>query len=266
MSEQVSQTPATAPSGSHSSSPAEAGRGGAPAGAVGVLFDVDDTLVDLRTAMRRALMVAAEPDLHGLDDAQRERFAEAFSRDVEGYYDRYVAGELGFAQQRHLRLVAALTRWGRSTVSDPDAFSAVFEAEVVAGWRAFDDVHPVLDQLDLWNIPYGAVTNNLEAYQRNKLERSGLDRVSVVIGSDTAGAPKPDARSYLAGVSALGTAAGTTLMVGDNPGHDVAGAKTAGLPALLVDRFGRYPDQESVSGLTSVLDWASAFVGSTSSG
>ncbi|MGO3153467.1 MAG: HAD family hydrolase [Galactobacter sp.] len=260
MPESLDQALPTALPGAHSSSPA-VWRDGVVGGAVGVLFDVDDTLVDLRTAMRRALMVAADSDLRGLDTSERERFAEVFSRDVEGYYDRYVAGELEFAEQRHLRLVAALNRWGRTTLSRPDEFSEVFEAEVVAGWRAFDDVDPVLDQLDLWNIPYGAVTNNLEAYQRNKLERSGLARVSVVVGSDTAGAPKPDARSYLAGVSALGTQAEKTLMVGDNPGHDVAGALAAGLPALLVDRFGRYPDQESVIGLTSVLDWASSFLG-----
>jgi putative hydrolase of the HAD superfamily len=244
----------------HTALPATTGSALGQGGAVGVLFDVDDTLVDLRSAMRTALMAAAADELTGLDDASREAFSEAFSRDAEGYYDRYIAGELSFAAQRHLRLTAALGKWSRTPRVSEAVFSDVFEREVVAGWRAFDDVDPVLDQLDLWGVPYGAVTNNLEEYQRGKLVGSGLARVSVVVGSDSAGAPKPDARSYLAGVAALGTSAASTLMVGDNPHHDVAGAVAAGLPALLVDRFSRYPDEESVSGLTAVLDWVQPLV------
>lgn len=226
------------------------------AGAVGVLFDVDDTLVDLRTAMRVALLGAAQPELAGLSEEGREEFAEHFSRDEAGYYDAYVRGELGFAQQRHLRLQAALEPWGVRTGQDVEGFSARFEALVSQAWRAFADVGPALDLLDELGVAYGAVTNNAESYQRQKLAAVGPERITVVIGSDTAGAPKPDPRSYLAGVAALGTAAHLTLMVGDNPEHDVAGARRAGLPALLVDRFHRYPDQGAVGGLTPVVEWA----------
>lgn len=228
-------------------------------GALGVLFDVDDTLVDLRSAMRAALLGAAGGELRGLNEAARAAFVEHFSRDQAGFYDAYVRGELGFAQQRHLRLTAALEPWGLHTEQTVETFSARFESLVRDSWRAFDDVQGVLDDLDCLGVPYGAVTNNVEGYQRQKLSAVGLDRVAVVIGSDTAGAPKPDARSYLAGVAALGTAAHLTLMVGDNPEHDVAGARLAGLPALLVDRFDRFPGQESVSGLTPVVEWVRRF-------
>lgn len=249
----------------HAAAPSlgESSRGGAAAhpGRVGVLFDVDDTLVDLRSAMRSALLTAAASELVGVSAESREAFVEHFSRDEAGYYDRYVDGELSFARQRHLRLAAALSVLGREPSVGEDAFNEVFEAAVVAGWRAFDDVQAVLDGLDAAGVPYGAVTNNLEAYQRRKLAGSGLSRVRVVIGSDTAGAPKPDARSYLAGVAALGTDVERTLMVGDNPVHDVAGARAAGLPALLVDRLGRHPQEDSVTGLTPVLEWIKAEVG-----
>ncbi|MDR2257497.1 MAG: HAD family hydrolase [Arthrobacter sp.] len=227
-------------------------------GAVGVLFDLDDTLIDLRSAMREALLSAAAEDIEGLSKAEVEGFAEHFSLDTAGHYDAYVRGELDFATQRHRRLVAALSECGRSTRQDVAGFSTRFELEVVRGWRAFDDVAPTLDALDALGVPYGVVTNNVEAYQRTKLAKSGLERVGVVIGSDTAGAPKPDPRSYLAGVAALGTAPERTLMVGDNPGHDVAGAIAAGLPALLVDRWGRHPEHPGVAGLGAVLDWVRA--------
>jgi len=220
---------------------------------VGVLFDLDDTLLDLRTAMRGALGIAAARELDGLPAAQRDAFTEHFSLDPGGYYDRYVAGELGFAEQRFLRLRAALTLVGRTPNVTAEDFSTRFEAAVVSGWAPFPDVAPVLDALDKWGVPYGVVTNNVAAYQRRKLDGIGLGHVEVLIGSDTAGAPKPDARAYLAGATALGTVPGATLMVGDNPEADVAGAVAAGLPAVLVDRLGRYPTLAGVTALTGIL-------------
>lgn len=67
----------------------------------------------------------------------------------------------------------------------------------------------------------------------------------VVIGSGTAGAPKPDAAPFLAGCEQLGTDPGRTLYVGDNPINNVVGAKNAGLLAVLLDRGARHKDFES---------------------
>lgn len=58
-------------------------------------------------------------------------------------------------------------------------------------WAAYPDVTAALDVLDGWEIPYGAVSNNVTAYQRNKLDVCGLQRISVLVGTDTVGVPKP---------------------------------------------------------------------------
>ena len=85
-------------------------------------------------------------------------------------------------------------------------------------------------------IPYGAVSNNVESYQREKLSAAGLERIPFLVGSDTAGAPKPDPRPFHAGCQLLGTRIGATLYVGDNPVNDVQGARAAGLLGILLDR------------------------------
>ncbi|GAA0202725.1 hypothetical protein GCM10009526_26700 [Glutamicibacter creatinolyticus] len=102
-----------------------------------------------------------------------------------------------------------------------------------------------MGRLTALGIPFGAVSNNVEAYQREKLRLAGLGMFEVVIGSDTAGAPKPDAAPFLAGCEQLGTDPGRTLYVGDSLINDVVGARNAGLPAVLLDRGARHKNSES---------------------
>ncbi|WP_279402105.1 HAD family hydrolase, partial [Arthrobacter sp. JCM 19049] len=94
-------------------------------------------------------------------------------------------------------------------------------------------------------VSFGDVGNNVAAYQREKLRLAGLDMFEVVIGSGTAGAPKPDAAPFLAGCEQLGSAPGRTLCLDDNLINDVVGARKAGLPAVLLDRGARHKNSES---------------------
>ncbi len=59
----------------------------------GVLFDIDDTLVDLEFAMTAALRDVSEHLLPGLDQAGWEKFGRIFTRETTHFYDRYLAGE-----------------------------------------------------------------------------------------------------------------------------------------------------------------------------
>ena len=78
----------------------------------GVLFDIDDTLVDLEYAMTTALREVSEHLLPGLDQTGWERFGRIFTHETTHYYDRYLAGELTFNDQRLLRGRAALGHFG----------------------------------------------------------------------------------------------------------------------------------------------------------
>lgn len=105
-----------------------------------------------------------------------------------------------------------------------------YESRVRSAWKPFSDVHEHIGALSAQGIPLGAVSNNVEAYQREELRLAGLGMFEVAIGSDTAGAPKPDAAPFLAGCEQLGTDPGRTLYVGDNAIKDVGGkeCRTAG--------------------------------------
>jgi putative hydrolase of the HAD superfamily len=206
----------------------------------GVLFDIDDTLVNLEYAMTTALRAASEHLLPDLDMAGWEKFGRIFTHETTHYYDRYLAGEVSFDEQRLLRGRAALGHFGVELVDGEEslAWLSQYARLQPAYVRPFPDVVPLLDALDEAGIPYGAVSNNVHDYQRAKLDGAGLSRVRTLVGTDTVGVPKPDPAIYLEGVRLLGTNPAETIYIGDNRVIDAEGADAAGLLGVWLNRSG----------------------------
>jgi putative hydrolase of the HAD superfamily len=214
---------------------------GAPAPPVrGVLFDIDDTLVDLHAAMKDAMIAAGRPLLPDFGPADWDGFAAMYMADAGRYYERYVAGEFSFTEQRGLRARAVFAHLG------VPGFDAVAEQEWIEDFeraqprsiKAYPDVAPTLDALDAAGIPYGAVSNNVHDYQRAKLDHAGLQRIGILVGIDTVNAAKPEPKVFWEGCRLLGTLPGETLYVGDNYLIDGVGSAAAGLQAVWLDRKG----------------------------
>lgn len=207
-----------------------------------VLFDLDDTLLDLRTAQHAAFGATVLRQWPGAADVDPDLLAsatDAFAGDDAGHYQRYVAGELTFAQQRLARAADALRALGapEDAATPHEALWTTDYEDVVRGhWALFPATAEVLERVRASGRGVGIVTNNVEAYQRGKADALGLDWVQVLIGSDTAGAPKPDPAPFLAGCARLGADPARTLMVGDSLTHDVAGARAAGLVPVWLSR------------------------------
>ncbi|BCW45982.1 HAD family hydrolase [Arthrobacter sp. StoSoilB5] len=211
----------------------------------GVLFDIDDTLVDLEYAMTTALRDVSEHLLPGLDQAGWVKFGRIFTHETTHFYDRYLAGELTFNEQRLLRGRAALGHFGVELGDGEESQSwvAEYHQRQTAYVRPFDDVAGVLDALDAADVPYGAVSNNVHDYQRAKLDGAGLSRIKILVGTDTVGVPKPDPAIYLEGVRLLGTEPAETLYVGDNRLLDADGATAAGLIGVWLNRTGELVEE-----------------------
>ena len=93
------------------------GSAGAPAPPAwdAVLFDLDDTLLDLRSAQHAAFDATVRRQWAGAADVDPAVLAEAtdaFASDAGGHYGRYVAGELTFEEQRLARVADALRALG----------------------------------------------------------------------------------------------------------------------------------------------------------
>lgn len=205
----------------------------------GVLFDIDDTLVDLEAAMGKTLRQVSAGLLPGLTDDDWIECRKLFTSDPLNCYNRYLSGELTFVEQRMERARHAHRRFGRELDEQTAVrWNTAYEAILSLHFEPFPDVMPLLDALDTAGIPFGAISNNVHDYQRAKLDRSGLSRIQILVGIDTVGAAKPDPAIFLEGTRLLGTAPERTVYVGDNREVDAEGASAAGLIGVWLDRIG----------------------------
>jgi putative hydrolase of the HAD superfamily len=115
--------------------------------------------------------------------------------------------------------------------------------------RPFADVPPALRLLDRHGLALAVVSNG-DCSLGESLEAAGL-RFDVVVDSATTGSVKPDPAIFRHALDRLGVAAGRALHVGDDPVNDLAGARAAGIDAVLIDRSGAGP-AGSIGALTEL--------------
>jgi putative hydrolase of the HAD superfamily len=105
-------------------------------------------------------------------------------------------------------------------------------------FHAFDDAAPALAQLRNRGLRV-VVVSNWDCSLGQVLAREGLSgHVDAVVTSAEVGAAKPDPRIFETALSVAGCDASECVHVGDSPDADVAGARAAGIRALLLDRAG----------------------------
>ncbi|MFI6521056.1 HAD family hydrolase [Spirillospora sp. NPDC050679] len=189
-----------------------------------VLFDLDGTLLDHAGAAAAAL---ADVQPH----ADARRWAELNDLGV----DRYLAGELTFAEQRRFRVATLARELGLGEWDDAraDAWFAAYLARYEANWRAFPDAAPALAELA--GLRLGVITNGDAAQQRAKLARLALPLPHVTISSE-AGAAKPAPEIFQAACADLALPPSAVAYVGDRLDVDAVAATAAGLRGVWLDR------------------------------
>jgi putative hydrolase of the HAD superfamily len=207
-----------------------------------VLLDLDGVLMDHRAAAREAVHA-------WLGDRATPEVVEAWFRSMEVRLAEWRAGSATWAEQRRNRLRDVLPLLGEP-VGDDAALDALFATGYLPAyersWRGYDDVPPALSALRAAGYRLGVLTNGTEQQQRAKLRVLGLlEAVGPVFTAEGVGAPKPDPRAFLAACEGLGAAPDSVLYVGDEHGTDVLGARGAGLSAVLLDRDGTAPADET---------------------
>ncbi len=222
----------------------------------GVGFDLDGTLFDHRGSARigidgffRSLGIAPS------DEARRSWFTAE-----EEQFELWRAGSISFREQRRRRLLIVLPPLGAAVPDDPDSLDALFEQYAHAyrdAWRPFDDSATLLRALRRDGYRTGILTNGSHEQQVDKLRVTGLyDLVNVVCTSERIGLAKPDVGAFSALADHMGIPPAECLFVGDHAEHDVAGAESAGMSAVLVDRCGRHAEGIGEAVRAALAPWA----------
>lgn len=221
-----------------------------------LLLDIDDTLVDTRGAMGRALRAAAGRCWPGAADRAWGAYADRYYADPGGFFDAYTRGELRFHDMRRARTDEAATALGLPILDAAGfaGFEAAYRDEFARAQVLFPDVVPLLDRAEATGVAVGLLTNSGAAVTADKLAAVGLTgRCAVVVTTDTLGVGKPDPRVFAHACSALGVPPGAVVCVGDTIGTDVAGARAAGLRAAWLQRPG-LPEPRDAGWGTPVYD------------
>lgn len=201
-----------------------------------VLLDALGTLVEL-VPPAPALVRALERRL-GL--AVTERDAERAIGAEIAYYRGHLdegrdAASLAELRRRCARVMGeALVGGAGSSELEEEALTAALMESL--RFRAYPDAPAALSALRERGLRL-VVVSNWDVSLPEVLERVGLrPALDAVVTSAAVGARKPAPEIFQAGLRAAGVAAAEALHVGDGPEEDLAGARAAGIDALLIAR------------------------------
>ncbi|RJP31828.1 MAG: HAD family hydrolase [Actinobacteria bacterium] len=210
-----------------------------------VFFDAGETLIHpLPSFPERFMAVCAEygleVDLNHLRLATRRLMAGVEDRQRRGYtFSNEARKSRRFWLDFYGSLVAELG-YVQDDGSLPEALYAAFSEP--SNYGAYHDVRETLEELRRRGVRMGLISN-FEVWLENLLADLGLlEFLEVRVISGREAYEKPHPRIYELALERGGVDAGSTMHVGDSPISDYDGAREAGMRAVLLDRWRRFPD------------------------
>lgn len=198
-----------------------------------VLFDLDDTLIDLQYSRRHGLRAVQEilPDLKRVP---LEELELAHDEALNATYPRTLDDSLSVEEAGRLHIRGICQRYNLETIRVAEAADAYAQAQQ-SNPRLVPGVEELFDALRGW-AKIGVVTNGCPL-QRYKLELFDLFPLDALAISEEVGAVKPDPAIFRYALAELGVQKAT--MIGDSWENDVLGAIGVGMSAIWLNRYRR---------------------------
>lgn len=185
----------------------------------GVAFDLDGTLLD--TIHDLAAAVNALLDELGHAPLPTDTIRDLVGKGMPHLLQKALA--LRGAPSDEQATLALLPR-----------YQAIYGTLLGRETRVFPGVHEGLQRMQDAGLRLAVVTNKATKFVAPHLERAGLSRFfAAIVGGDDPVRKKPDAAPMLLAAQRLAVAPARLMMVGDS-GNDVASARAAGCPVLVV--------------------------------
>ena len=197
----------------------------------GLIFDLDNTLLDRQAVFLRFASDFYEEYLRATISNTRD---DAVAKMVEWDEDGYISREMMFARW--------IKEWPKAGL-DMESLIKWYRSEMQRQVQPDLKVNEYISHLNERQAPWGIVTNGPMS-QHNMCRAAGLSQLApFVIVSEEVGYAKPDPRIFRDALNAMRISNPERVMfVGDNPVADIDGAKRFGMKAAWVRRGREYPD------------------------
>ncbi|MFE4713316.1 HAD family hydrolase [Paenibacillus sp. NPDC056722] len=186
-----------------------------------VLFDLDGTLLDRDSSLKRFVEMQHQRWGHCLGHIPKEAFINRFVElDARGYV---------WKDAVYQQLIDEFEIQGTTWEELLEDYVSQFHQACVS----FPNLLELLEELQQRGIELGLITNGFTALQMSNIQALGIERYfSAILVSEQEGLRKPDHRIFKLAAERLGVAPEESIYVGDHPMNDVQASREAGMIAI----------------------------------
>ncbi|MBY0280913.1 MAG: YjjG family noncanonical pyrimidine nucleotidase [Alphaproteobacteria bacterium] len=190
-----------------------------------IFFDLDNTLVDFKTAELESLQLTHKAFYQNFSPEQD--FKDLF---VKINRSLWKAAEEGKIDSKHIRIQRFKEiNYHLDVTESPETIAQFYLHHLAEKSTWLEEAKEALKALSRF-YKIAVITNGFTCVQRKKYALHGMDEwVSALIISEETGFSKPDKRIFDAAFKEMNCTASDTLMVGDSLFSDYQGAINAGM-------------------------------------
>ena len=222
-----------------------------------VFFDLDITLIDVKKAMRDAIV-----ELYSLynfsDKVDVQSFIDKWDELTDYHYAFYTRKEISYEEQRSRRIIDLFKTYNVDLDKTPLEVYDIYLKFFEDNWCLFDDVYDVVSKLHSLGYKLGVISNGDLSQQSDKLRRTGIyDFFDIVTTSSEYAYSKPDIRLYESIVDRFNIDKNNMVMIGDQAEKDVLPCLEIGIDAIWLNRKNKPNtfDVKEIKSLNEVFDF-----------
>lgn len=209
-----------------------------------LFFDLDHTLWDFDANARATLeQLHHELQLHDRGVHDFELFYRNYLAHNELLWNRYRLGKIKQEELRLKRMWLSLLDFKIADDALAKEMSKLFLQLLPTRTLLFPHTHEVLAYLKAKGYTLHIITNGFEEVQHSKLNSCNLmPYFKEVITSEGSNSLKPKPDIFLYALEKAGAVIEESLMVGDSPDIDIAGAASVGMDSVYVNHVSAEKD------------------------
>lgn len=219
-----------------------------------VWFDLDDTLWDFRNNSRISQRIIFEEFNIGRRGTTPDEWIPVYERNNHALWSRYNVGDITRSYLMDMRFILPLREIGFREEEIEGLYKPMSDAylgHLAEQTGVVEGAVETLSRAKAAGFRIGILSNGFHELQFKKLDRSALKGLyDIVVLSEDLGVNKPDRRLFDFAAEKAGIKGEKTIMIGDNPSTDIAGAIDAGWDAVYLNRE---DDENPVAGARMIL-------------